>query len=312
MLRVLNQDSGHCSAQRMRLAPSEELLRLDGEHPCYSSTAEGHRKSGRLHLPASPACNIECRFCRRDFNANEHRPGVARRLVAPEEAVSIVERALALCPAIKVVGIAGPGDTLATDHALRVFRLVRERFPQLTNCLSTNGLLLPDKAEAVVAAGVKTITVTVNAVDPSILAQICAGIHYQGKRLTGEEAARILIARQLEGIARVSSLGAIVKVNSVLVPGINEGHIGEIARRVSEAGASLINIIPLLPEHELAHLPAPTHTQLETARQQAGQYINVFSHCNRCRADACGVPGETDYSIELYGEPLEAANFSHG
>jgi nitrogen fixation protein NifB len=48
---------------------------------------------------------------------------------------------LKLCPEITVVGIAGPGDPLATTHALETFKLIHNRYPQLIKCLSTNGLL---------------------------------------------------------------------------------------------------------------------------------------------------------------------------
>jgi nitrogen fixation protein NifB len=294
------------------MALPSSVAQLEGRHPCYSSTLEGHKKSGRLHLPVSPACNIQCRFCRREFNRVDERPGVARKLIAPEEAPELVERALKLCPAINVVGIAGPGDTLATEHALRAFALVHEKFPRLLNCLSTNGLLLEEKAERLVEAGVSTVTVTVNAVEPPVLEKICSWIVYQGKRLTGSAAAETLIAKQLAGIRRVAQLGAVVKVNTVLVPGINEAHIGEVARTVAQAGASLINIIPLLPVHELSHVPPPDLAQIGDARQAAADHLAVFSHCNRCRADACGIPGETDYAPQLYGQRIAETTFSHG
>ncbi len=303
-----------CPAQSARLSASPKPLgSLQGRHPCFNLGAESEQRAGRLHLPVSPACNIQCRFCDRKFNRHEQRPGVSRTLLKPEEAVATVERALALCPSITVIGIAGPGDTLATDHAVRTFELVHARFPELINCLSTNGLLLPEKAERVVAAGVKTITVTVNAVDPQILTKICAGIGYRGKRLSGIEATTILIQNQLAGIRRVSELGAIVKVNTVLVPGVNDSHIGEVARAVAQAGASLINVIPLIPQHELAHVSEPNFIQVFDARAAAREHLEVFLHCKRCRADACGVPGLSDFSAQLYDRPLDVIEtFSHG
>ena len=301
-----------CPAHQMRMALPSTVTQLEGRHPCYSFTAEGHKRVGRLHLPVSPACNIQCRFCRRDFNSAEQRPGVARKLVTPEEAPGIVARALELCPAIGVIGIAGPGDTLATNHAIRTFALVHERFPNLINCLSTNGLLLEERAEQIVAAGVKTVKVTVNGVEAHIVDKVCSGIVHDGKRLSNTEAAELLIAKQLAGIRRVTQLGAVVKVNTVLVPGINDEHIGTVAKTVAAAGASLINVIPLIPQFELSHVAPPDFIQVDEARHAAGDHLNVFTHCNRCRADACGIPGESDYSSELYGRPIAEATFSHG
>ena len=238
---------------------------------------------------------------------------MAARLLTPEQALEIVHRALKLCPAISVVGIAGPGDPLFTPHALRTFRLVHHAYPHLLNCLSTNGLLLPQNAEAIVAAGVRTVTVTVNAVDPAIEAEISPVIAYEHRRLEGEAAARRLIANQLEGIARVVALGATVKVNTVLIPGLNEAHIGAVAARVAAAGARLINVIPLIPQQGFADLPPPGARRLALARREAGRHLRVFTHCQRCRADACGVPGVSDYSATLYGDSLAAdPTFSHG
>jgi len=223
-----------------------------------------------------------------------------------------VARALELCPAINVIGIAGHGDTLATSHALRTFALVHERFPQLINCLSTNGLRLEEKARLIIDAGVQTVTVTVNAVDPFVLDKICSSVVYRGKKLSGIDAANLLIAKQLAGIRRVTQLGAVVKVNTVLVPGINDKHIEAVAETVAAAGASLINIIPLIPQYELSYVAPPDFIQISEARHAVENHLNVFTHCNRCRADACGIPGENDYSSELYGRPMAEATFSHG
>lgn len=284
---------------------------LTEKHPCY---ARGKRnQSGRIHLPISPVCNIECRFCDRRINDFEQRPGVASVVIKPEEAVDVIEKSLALCPEIKVAGIAGPGDTLASGEALETFQLIREHFPDLVKCMSTNGLLLSEKAQEVIDAGIDSLTVTVNAVDPEIEAKLNRGILWHGKHYTGVEAAEILIKNQLEGIRKVSSAGIVIKVNTVLVIGINDQHIEEIAKTVKEAGASIYNIIPLIPQHELKDYPAPTCAQIDGARVRAQKYIDVFRHCQRCRADAVGIPGEKDYGDEIWVKRISHKDtFSHG
>jgi nitrogen fixation protein NifB len=283
-----------------------ELAKL---HPCLGAGANS--RFGRLHLPVSPACNIQCRFCSRAFNKTENRPGVSDGLLKPEDAVAYVGKALELCPEITVAGIAGPGDTLATGHALQTFRLVHEAYPELINCLSTNGLLLPEKAEELIEVGVRTVTVTVNAVDPAILEKIISHVIYEGFAYRGRAAAELLISQQLKGIRRISGLGAVVKVNTVLIPGINDGHIADIARTVSENGAVLYNIIPLIPQHEFKNLPAPDCESVNRARAEAEEYIDVFRHCTHCRADACGIPGKSEFSGKLYSFRV-AETFSHG
>lgn len=304
----------NCAAQAMRMvATAPAFPELEGRHPCFSTTAEGHARAARLHLPVSPGCNIDCAFCIRDFNRRDQRPGVATRLLTPQQAVAIVARALELCPSINVVGIAGPGDPLATPHALQTFALVRERWPELVLCLSTNGLMLPDRIDKIAALGISTLTVTVNAVDPQIQAQVTPKIAWQRKRLNGVVAGERLIANQLEGIARAAAHGLTVKVNTVLIPTVNDHHIEAVAERVAAAGANLINIIPLIPQHGFAHLKPPGMLMRYAARAAAEKYLRVFTHCQRCRADACGIPGVSDYAQQLYGDDIVAEpTFSHG
>lgn len=304
-----------CAGHQMRVtAQSQELQDLQGKHPCFSFRESDHQKSIRLHLPVSPGCNISCAFCKRDNqNESEQRPGVARRLLMPNQAVALVEKALAISPDLKVVGIAGPGDPLFTDHAVQTFSLLHKRFPHLIKCVSTNGLMLPDRLEQLVEAGVKTLTVTVNSVNPEIQEKITPFVLLHGKHYYGEEGAGLLIQRQLDGIRNAAAHGIVIKINTVLIPGLNEGHIGEVARCAAEAGATLVNIIPLIPQHNLASVSAPTAEQVKQAKSQAALHLNVFGHCKRCRADAFGVPGLTDLSSQLYGQnDSMESTFSHG
>ena len=129
---------------------------LQKRHPCLG----GHSNvtAGRVHLPVSPVCNISCRFCTRGFNKSEIKPGVSSLVLKPEEAVETVRKAKELCPELTVVGIAGPGDTLANDQALKTFRLVKEAYPELICCLSTNGFRLPDKVDEIAKIGQRSIT----------------------------------------------------------------------------------------------------------------------------------------------------------
>ncbi len=284
---------------------------LTDKHPCFALGKKG--STGRIHLPVSSSCNIECKFCDRKINDYENRPGVTSAVIKPEEAIDVIKRSLELCPDITVAGIAGPGDTLASDYALKTFRLVRDKFPNIIKCMSTNGLLLSEKAREIIDAGIDSLTVTVNAVKPEIEAKLNNGILYHNVHYTGIEAAKILIKNQLEGIQKISIAGITVKINTVLVPGINDEHIEEIAKTVSAAGASIYNIIPLIPQHELSECRAPSCIEIDSARQKAEKYIDVFRHCQRCRADAIGVPGEKDFGDRIYLKRIAHKDtFSHG
>jgi len=283
---------------------------LAKQHPCLGK--EAHRNKGRVHLPVSPTCNIACRFCKRSCNTDEQRPGVASGLLDPNAAPAIVAKALELCPEISVVGVAGPGDTLATDHAIQALGLVHKAYPELIKCLSTNGLRLPERVDELVKIGVSTLTVTVNGISPAAVSSVVGWIVDAEKKLSGEDAARILTSRQLEGIKLAAKAGILVKINMVLVPGINDHEVAATARAVREAGASLFNILPLIPQEQLAHIPAPDCRLLNRTRAEAEKELPVFRHCSHCRADACGIPGVKDLSETLYGQRLAAQTFSHG
>ncbi len=292
----------------------EPFTHLKKKHPCLG--ADANVKAGRIHLPVSPVCNIQCRFCTRQFDKSLVRPGVSSLVLKPEEVVSTIRKAKELCKELTVVGIAGPGDTLATDHALDAFEQVKANFPELICCLSTNGFRLPDKIDRIAAIGIETITVTVNAVDPEIEAKINDHvIDENGVKHEGITGAKLLIERQLEGIKRACEKDIVVKINSVLVPGINDSHIAEVARVTASLGASLLNIIPLIPQNDMKDITAPTCELLDKVRKEAGKYLEVFRHCKHCRADALGIPGKgEDLHSQLYSDRNEEAveTFSHG
>lgn len=283
---------------------------LQNSHPCFG----GYKNNvGRIHLPVSPGCNIACRFCERVINDVENRPGVTSKVISPKESLDVLDKALRICPEITVAGIAGPGDTLASDFALETFRLIKEKYPDLIKCMSTNGLLLYEKADELIEIGIDSLTVTVNAVNPEIEAKFNKYIIYHEKKYEGVEAAKILIENQLKGIRKVADAGITIKINTVLVPEINGTHIETIAKTVKEAGASIYNIIPLIPQAELKDVKAPVCAEIDKARTEAGKYLDVFRHCQHCRADAVGVPGKTEYGDRIYQRRIEVKEtFSHG
>ena len=261
-------------------------------HPCFGGD---HRRNGRIHLPVAPRCTIRCCYCsRRHDCVNESRPGVTSRLLTPAEALERLRLVMAnpvTGPIIRVVGIAGPGDPLANRETFATFRLAREEFPHLTGCLSTNGLHLPESVDELAELGVGSVTVTVNALDPAVGGRIYAHVCFGGGRYQGEEAAEILIARQLEGIRRAVDRGLAVKVNTVLIPGINGGEVERIARSARELGVTIMNVMPLIPQAEFAHIPSPSSHHLEEVRDACGRIIGQMRHCRQCRADAVGLIG---------------------
>lgn len=280
----------------------DQLKRIQG-HPCFGGN---HQKNGRMHLAVAPRCNIKCGYCSRKHDcANESRPGVTSRLITPAEAILKVREVMAsplVGPIIKVIGIAGPGDPLANEETFETFRLVGEEFPHLIKCMSTNGLMLPDAIDRLHGLELHSLTVTLNALDPAVGARIYSHINYNGKRYSGIEAAEILVANQLEGIRRAVGYGMTVKVNTVYIPGVNEDQVPLIGRKIKELGAFVMNIMPLIPQADFAHVAPPSPEVLDAVRKRNELIIGQFKHCRQCRADAVGLIG---HDVKA-GEPLHA------
>jgi nitrogen fixation protein NifB len=264
------------------------------EHPCFNRQA--HHQFGRVHLPVAPRCNIQCKFCNRQFDCvNESRPGVTSAVLSPAQAMVYLEEVLRQKPGIRVVGIAGPGDPFANpEETLETCRLVRERYPEMMLCIASNGLNLPPYLDELAALKVSHVTVTVNAVDPAIGTRIYSWMRI-GKRVVGaQKGAELLLARQVEAIEGLKARGILVKVNSIILPGINEEHIEEVARRMKELGVDLFNCMPYYPSagSDFEHLTEPSSESVSAIRKAAGRHVLQMGHCTRCRSDAVGLLGE--------------------
>ena len=221
-------------------------------HPCFNESSK-HRY-GRIHLPVAPKCNIKCNYCDRKYDCvNESRPGVTSAMVTP-----------------------GPGAALCRNESWKRMPTSRwwalpdratrwpippkpwkrcvsyaRRFPSMLLCLATNGLALPDYLDDLAEIGVSHVTVTVNAVDPEIGSRIYAWVR-DGKVIYRKtQAAELLLERQLESIRGLHARGIIVKVNTIVIPGVNDHHVREVAKKVAELGCG--------PPQLHAHLPEQGH-----------------------------------------------------
>ncbi|RCX21596.1 nitrogen fixation protein NifB [Fontibacillus phaseoli] len=296
-------ESGRCSGPALL----EEINR----HPCYNE--EAHRYFARMHLPVAPACNIQCRYCNRKFDCvNESRPGVVSEVLTPDQADKKVRGVAAQLMQLSVVGIAGPGDPLANpDRTFETFRKVRSGVPDVNLCLSTNGLTLLEHLDVIEELGIRHVTITINAIDPEIGSRIYAWVYDNGVRYEGKEAAELLISRQLAGLKALSERGVLCKVNSVLIPGVNDVHLPEVSKTVKSLGAALHNVTPLIvapgSPYEQEGQRAPRPKELHALQEICGQEgMKIMRHCRQCRADAIGLLGQ-DRSADFTWESIEQA-----
>jgi nitrogen fixation protein NifB len=271
-------------------------------HPCFNAGVK--EQCGRVHLPVAPRCNISCRYCNRKYDCvNESRPGVTSAVLGPVQAVAYLERVLEKEPRITVAGIAGPGDPFANpQETLETLRLIRQRFPKLLLCLASNGLGLPPYLDELAELRVSHVTITVNTVDPEIGKGIYSWVRDGKKVYRGRQAAQLLLDRQLQAIEGLKARGVVVKVNTIILPGLNDRHVPEIAQAMAEMGVDLLNCMPVYPQADtpFADLPEPTLVEMAVIRAGAEPFLPQMSHCTRCRADAVGLLGQ-DRTEELHG-----------
>lgn len=291
--------SSGCGSSQNQLAHLPEQIRQKvQDHPCYSEQA--HHHFARMHVAVAPACNIQCHYCNRKYDcSNESRPGVVSELLTPEQAVHKVLVVGDKIPQMTVVGIAGPGDSLANpERTFRTFKMLNEQAAGMKLCLSTNGLALPENVDEIVKHHIDHVTITINCVDPDIGEKIYPWIFWNHQRVKGREGVKILIEQQQKGLEMLVERGVLVKVNSVMIPGVNDEHLKEVNRVIHSKGAFLHNIMPLIsePEHGtfygLTGQREPSSTELQTVQDACSGNMNVMRHCRQCRADAVGLLGE--------------------
>ncbi|MEQ9369620.1 MAG: nitrogenase cofactor biosynthesis protein NifB [Coleofasciculus chthonoplastes F3-SA18-01] len=272
-------------------------------HPCFNVKVKG--QFGRVHLPVAPKCNIQCNYCNRKYDCvNESRPGVTSTILSPAQAAVYMEKVLEKEPRISVAGIAGPGDPFANpEETLGTMRLLREKFPDLILCLATNGLnLKPEYIDEIAEIGVSHVTVTINAIDPEITRKVYRWVRHEKSVYQGLKGAKLLLERQLVAVKGLKAAGITVKINCIVMPGINDHHVVEVAKAMAELGADLFNAMAMYPTAETPFegLTEPDAIMMAKIRKECEEYLPQMRHCTRCRADAVGLLG-ADQSEEFHG-----------
>ncbi|MEJ2059315.1 MAG: nitrogenase cofactor biosynthesis protein NifB [Gammaproteobacteria bacterium] len=303
--------AGSCGSTDDQLSHLPEDIREKvHNHPCYSE--EAHHYFARMHVAVAPACNIQCHYCNRKYDcANESRPGVVSELLTPDQAVKKTMAVAANIPQMTVLGIAGPGDPLANpERTFATFRALSEQAPDIKLCVSTNGLALPASVDELAKHNIDHVTITINCVDPEVGAKIYPWIFWNNRRIKGKKGAKILIEQQQKGLEMLVERGILVKVNSVMIPGVNDEHLKEVSRIVKQKGAFLHNVMPLIAEAEhgtfygVMGQRGPKSSELQALQDDCAGDMNMMRHCRQCRADAVGLLGE-DRGAEFTMDKIE-------
>ena len=173
-----------------------------------------------LRVSITDRCNMRCTYC---MPSEVFGPGHAflprSDLLTYEEIDAVVA---ALAPrGLRKVRITG-GEPLLRRDLDRLVRMVASRGIEVA--LTTNGLLLAERAEQLAEAGLDRVTVSLDALDPVVFESIT---ETPGRR----------VDEVLEGIAvsQQAGLGP-VKVNAVIRRGMNEGEVIRLADRFHGSG----------------------------------------------------------------------------
>ncbi len=244
---------------------------------------------------------------------NESRPGVSSAVLKPREALEYLHKMVERMPEISVVGIAGPGDPFANPkETMETLRLVRDHYPEMLLCVASNGMNVLPYVDELAELQVSHVTITVNGFDPKVTAQVYRWFRDGTRVLRGEDGAKRLLERQVEAIRALKKHNLIVKVNTIIILGVNDMHIEEVAREAAGLGVDVLNCMPLhpAPGSDFENLEEPSAEHVAQIRANALRFLPQMQHCARCRADAVGLLGDdhTDEAAEVMASCCNAAN----
>jgi cyclic pyranopterin phosphate synthase len=172
-----------------------------------------------LRISVTDRCNFRCVYCMpKEVFGRDHRFLERRELLSFEE----IERlALAfVAHGVEKIRITGGEPLVRRDLERLIEKLAAIDSLDLT--LTTNGSLLPEKAQALREAGLRRVTVSLDSLDDDVF--------------TAMNDVDFPVERVLAGIDAAAAAGLPVKVNMVVKRGLNEGSVLPMARLFRERG----------------------------------------------------------------------------
>jgi cyclic pyranopterin phosphate synthase len=181
------------------------------------------RQIDYLRISVTDRCNERCLYCRPRASWNGTADGLT-----DADLLRIARVAAEL--GFRKIRLTG-GEPLLRPNLVALVREITQLAEIQCLGISTNGLKLPSLAAALRAAGARTVNISLDALNPSVY-----------RRITGGP-----IEPVLEGIrAALDARFEFVKLNTVLMRGVNEDEIWPLIRFSSEHGVPL-RLIELMP-----------------------------------------------------------------
>ncbi len=200
-----------------------------------------------LRISVTDRCNLRCLYCMPEDGV-PWRPH--EEILRYEEFETIVRAAAAL--GISKVRLTG-GEPLVR---LGIDDLVRKlaRIPGIDDlAMTTNGILLSRYAEALADAGLDRVNISLDTLDPARFRRITRRGELSDV-LTGIEAARRAGLRP-------------IKINTVVIRGLNDDEVVELAAKSLEAEWWNIRFIELMPVGDDAAMERAWEEQVVTAHE---------------------------------------------
>ena len=185
-----------------------------------------------LRISVTDKCNLRCRYCMPE-------EGVCKKnhedMLTEDEIIQAVEAAAAL--GIRKIRITG-GEPLVKKNIVSICRRTAAVEGINEVCLTTHGLLLPQLAKDLKAAGVKRINLSLDTLDPEKYTHITR----LGKLENFQAGLEAAFEAGFEKI----------KVNAVLIGGFNEDEIIPLANLTKEYPLDMrfIDLMPILISDE--------------------------------------------------------------
>jgi cyclic pyranopterin phosphate synthase len=173
-----------------------------------------------LRISVTDRCNFRCVYCMPKTVFGRDYSFLDRKELLTFEEITRVARAF-VANGVEKVRLTG-GEPLLRRDIERLVAMLAE-IPGLDLTLTTNGALLPQKAEALRAAGLKRITVSLDSLDDATF-RAMNDVDFP-------------VERVLEGIDAAAAAGLLpVKVNMVVKRGVNDASLVDMARRFHGTG----------------------------------------------------------------------------
>jgi len=172
-----------------------------------------------LRISVTDRCNFRCVYCMpKEVFGRDYAFLERSELLSLEEIARVAGVFAGL--GVRTVRITG-GEPLVRRNVEHLVELLAA-IPGLELALTTNGALLPQKAEALARAGLDRVTVSLDSVDDATF-----------RALNDVD---FPVARVLEGIDAAAAAGLRVKVNAVVKRGANDGGIVALAEHFRGSG----------------------------------------------------------------------------